>query len=450
MTTVLATQNTNAETALGNALVINGISVELGTTFAGNGTVSARGTCYPVTIGGQSSDYVLADNSYVWTDENSITIPANTIYGVVVATQTQNVGDKRPYGQFRSVASLGDGKRQAATSLSSYLSSGIITSLDAAIYTQPAMIVAKGWKSAGKPPVPLIIGDSISVTGADATWADQSDGVYQYPAKGLWDSASSTRFAYGHLGISGITAGQFTAANFVARKAAMLAVNGTGPFSCVFSELGKNDGASTVKANAQALWAYLKSIFPTKKLIQTTISPQPNLTTANIGFTTVANQVSQYGSGAGSWSDFHDYLLGRGSYSGLPTNVDAVINVRPAFESSTDSGTWVCTGWNTTLAADYVASATTCSLNAAPTVGMALMGGVGAVGGTLKFLGVVRAVSGTGPYTVTLYGATAGALTAPSAIWEVDCDSAGLHPYSRAHNRARDVVIAAKNSGVFI
>ena len=449
LTNTLATMNTNAEAALGNAVIWNGISVELGTTFNGNGTVNTRGTCYPVTIGGLASDYTLADNSWIWTDENSITIPANTIFGVVCATQVAS-GEKRPCSQFRTAQSLGDGKRQSATALASYLSSGTITASDGTIYTQPAFIVAKGWQAAGQPPVPIIIGDSISVTGNDATYLDQADGVWQYGPKGLWDNASSTRYAYGHLGISGIGATHFNAGTFVKRKAALLDINATGPFSCVLSELGLNDGPASIKTSCNTLWAYLKSIFPTKKLIQTTITPKPTLTTANIGYTTVANQVSSYGSGAGSWADFHDYLLARGAYSVLPANLDAVVNVRPAFESATDSGKYNCTGWNTTLAANYTASSTTCSLVAAPTVGMALMGAVGDVGGTLKTLGIVRAVSGSGPYTVTLYGPTAGGLTAPSAIWEVDCDLAGVHPFTSANNRARDVVIAAKNANVFV
>jgi len=417
---VYADKNTTIEHALGNDLPFQGVSIEI------------AGVRTPLTVDGAPS-WTVANGRYVWTDANSLVIPANTTFRIITATNVAAGLLRNSPMRVNPTMAL-DGVRQGATDQSAYLRGvGTFLATTGTTCMAPQMIVAQGWAAAGKPPVPLIIGDSIAAGNNDTQYGVPANGVWGYLARGLTDNGSSTRLPYCNLAIHGVSYSAVAAGTFAIRKQMMAEVGY--PFTTIISAMGTNAGGA---ASAIAGWppfgAFLKTM-GNKPIIQTTMLAKSTAKVANLGWTTLDNQVRI------DFAAYNQWIRAKSD-----VNLDHYIDMVGQFESAHDSGLWAVPSFSTLLAADFVSGAKVLSLTAAPPVHATLVLAAGTT--NYKNFGVVESVTGAGPYTVQLRNYVTGtAYLAGTSCQEVNTTD-GVHPLTRNSETGMAPIIAAKNSGV--
>jgi hypothetical protein len=142
------------------------------------------------------------------------------------------------------------------------------------------------------------------------------------------------------------------------------------------------------------------------------------------------------------WAGF-DADLVSGYFPQIAGSIDS--NRDYAFDQTTNRNKIKVNTFATTLAADYTSGATTCSLVDAPSVNDQLIFNAASSSGATY----VRAVSGTGPFTVTIFqGVTGAKLTGASIVGTYSGDQIGLHPATPGHTLIKNAWVDWKN-GLF-
>src|SRR5690606_608861 len=124
-------------------------------------------------------------------------LPANSTFYIGVADFIAE-GGSRIFGYLNTTA-LGDYRATGSTTRSGFLTSGNPSALGPSSTYGPIAIVGKGWAAAGRPPVPLVVGDSIGFGGNDNFNVSNGRGVRGYINRGLDDGEASDRVAYGNF-----------------------------------------------------------------------------------------------------------------------------------------------------------------------------------------------------------------------------------------------------------
>lgn len=408
---------TTFEHNLGNDVLHQGVSLEV------------AGTRYPLTAGAASS-FTVTDGSWVWTDDNTIVIPANSRCRIGVATYV-------PTGQyrltsFRCNATDGDGFKAASTDVSSYLVSGALSTTPNTWQSGPVLMIAKGWQAAGKPPVPLLIGDSILKGGNDDNYWNENPRIVGDIARAINDNTSSTRYPYANLGVPGVA--YFTQSLFTKRF--QILSDAGWPFTSIISEMGINSSNGTSAISGWPAWGAFLKTMGNKPIVQTTLLPKVTLGAANLETTTLANQTKT------DFENFNNWVRAK-----TDANISGFIDRGGIVESAPGSGLWAVPGFSTTLAAAYTAGQLQVTLTDSPPIGCSLLLDPGL--STYKQLGVVTAVSGTGPYVATV-GKGASSSFASGVTATACLSNDGLHPLSTATLMLVPATIAAKNAGVIV
>lgn len=408
---------TTFEHNLGNDVLHQGVVLELG------------GTRHQLTVGGNTS-FTVTDGSWNWTDDNSIIIPANSTYRVGVATYVP-VGAYR-LTSYRCNATDGDGFKAASTDVSSYLTSGTLSTTTNTWQSGPVLMVAKGWQAAGMPPVPLLIGDSILKGGNDDNYWNENPRIVGDIARAINDNASSTRYAYANLGVPGVN---YFGQSLFAKRFQILSDAGW-PFTSIVSEMGINNSNATTAISGWPAWGAFLKTMGNKPVIQTTMLPKVTLGAANLETTTLANQT------VNSFESFNNWIRAKSD-----PNINGYIDRGGIVESSPGSGLWAVPGFTTTLVAAYTAGQLQVTLTDSPPIGCSLVLGPGLA--TYKHLGIVTSVTGTGPYVATI-AKNASTSFASGATATACLSNDGLHPTTTATLMLVPATITAKNSGVIV
>lgn len=185
---------------------------------------------------------------------------------------------------------------------------------------------------------------------------------------------------------------------------------------------------------------------------QTVSSESMTFAMGDYGWTDDAHQVAysvQYTYPTGAVPVFNAALLA-GTYTGSSGGtVNAVLDITPYLWDA--SGNWAGYSFSSTFASTVSSGVTSISLNASPPVGATLCLGASLAtveDGTQDDSELtVTAVSGSGPYTVTLATATTQAHNSGDGASSVYSNS-GLHPTSYGAVAGSTAVINAKTNGV--
>lgn len=338
----------------------------------------------------------------------------------------------------------------------------------------PVTTLTNGWDGRA---VVDIEGDSMMEPANDIGNFAGASGVQGWGARGC-DSADNgtlrlphANFAVGGTrptGMSSRATGKFLrrGATHDAMRAANAALNimgsdgkGALPFTRILSEHINNDASggnttSQLQAIMDAYWAFLASEFPDAPIVQT------GAMTANYSNTSANTDPSQWTTLEGQAPRTTDtvpttgarWIVSDGYLNNKPAALAATIDQTDYLMSRTERK-WLPRAFNATLTADYT-SGLTIQLSAAPQIGEALVVGAGTASAAKPQF--VTAVSGTGPYTVTLFAG----LVVPGTSSTVATQTAGvvvkaagtgdgLHASPLVHIELAAAIVAAKTAGKF-
>lgn len=416
---VTSGNDTATEVALGNTWTLEGATVEY------------NGSYYFFKFSGAQAVSV-ASGTNVLSDAGSIPIvlPANSTFYIHVADAI-NAGDKRPQNAYRGQVSLGDGIAANSSSQAAFLTSNPPTSVSSTSYYGPYAIVAKGWMEAGKPPVALIVGDSIGQWQLEDIFLQSIRGARGWVGRGLDDNLTSTPIPYANYAIPSTSMLNVanTAGAFAFRYALLQSMNW--PYTAIISQHGHNSTLGQFNTNFVPYLQFLKTM-GNRKVVQTTITAT---TSSTDQWTSTANQTVTF-----SVSSQNTTILG------APSPVNAVIDMRSYFQDAGQK--WLVSPFTTTLSANASINDTTISVAAAPPVASEL---VLEPGNANVEIIEVASVSGSGPFTVTLPGneKVTKAHTSGIAIAE-HYSPDGTHPTTGENIvNGQTGIIAAKNAGAF-
>lgn len=406
---------TTFEHNLGNDVLHQGVVIEV------------NGVRQFISAGG-SQEFTVADGGWTWTDDNDIVIPANSRVKVGVAVYVPTGGYiLTPY---RCNATDGDGFKTGSTDVSSYLTSGTLSTTANTWQAGPILILAKGWKAAGEPPVVLLMGDSIGRGGNDDNYWVETPRVVGDIARALDDNTSSVRYAYANLCVPGVA---YFGASLFTKRFQILSDVGW-PFTSIISEMGINASNGAGAINGWPAWGAFLKTMGGKPVIQTTLLPKVTLGSANLETTTLENQT------ANSFEAFNDWVRALSNSA-----MDGYIDRGGIVESVPGSGLWAVPGFSTTLAAAYTAGQLQITLTDAPPINSSLVLDPGL--STYKHLGIVKSVTGAGPYVATI-AKNASTSFAVGVTATACLSNDGLHPTTTAALMLAPATIAAKNAGV--
>ena len=439
------------EAANGNNITIQAVSLIVG----------LGGTPVQLTVNGSASSYTLVDDTEIWTDAPSafIAIPPRTKCFLRVAWAVPDAVSTlcAPYPGIRPV--FGDLAEVSATTLASkVMAGGIATSLpsgNSQYFYSAAGMVAQGWDGR---PVGLGFGTSIEAGAGQSRLSCGASGAIGPIERGMMSGAGNApRYAFTNWSVSGgLAAGIIgTGANQgLTRRIRAIAALGLSytPFTFTYSGFGTNDQTATLatwQTSMTAMWAAIKSAWPTCRFIQSTLWPR---TTSTDGFSTVANQTlsSNWTYPTGSAWGLYEWMLGNNPSAQA---VDAMIDVENFIDNQLAGGTrgkWrvdlTTTGWTTTTTSNTTAGTTSAALASLPRAGTILS----FLDGTNEAI-IVALVSGTAsPFTLTTSTTFVNAHTSGGAVSEAASTSDGVHPGDVIAAYVGDQCYApAKLAGVF-
>jgi len=413
----------SGETATGNSLLLQAVAVEL------------SGVVTQLKFSGGNS-VTIASGSFACSDAGGPAVPANSNVRIRWADQL-SIGDLRATSGYIAWGALGDGVIRSASDQSALVTDPAWNPNNSqASMSGPSLIVAKGWLAAGRPPVPLIVGDSIGQWQQEETGFVSTRGALGWIGRGMDDNASSTAYPYAVYAIpgTGLTNLANSAGNFAIRYSMLQTFNW--PFTTVISNMGHNSAGN---ANSQITDAatFLKTM-GSKWLVWTTLTPN---TTSTDNFTTVGNQT--LGPQDAGTVQFNTFLLT------TPSPINAVLDVRSYFMDTLVDRKWKSPGYSTTLNTAMGSTGLSTMIldtgSAPPNVDAFLVIEPGLANEeTVK----VASFTGTGPYTVTFPLGRVNAKThlAGVAVAEQFTQD-GTHPTTRMDLAAMAGIIAAKNAG---
>lgn len=440
----LTTGVANSEVANQNTIMIEGLSIKVGGVW-----YAVPATNLPMTIDPATMPGVLLDAI-------PVTIPANSVIEGRVAYNVPASGSLPtcPRAAVFGASGKSESSQGGTSSLAAKLTDNTaLSNANAHADTYiPAYMVAQGGD--GRPAM-IVVGDSIGYGANESSgalspqWSDR--GAFGYIQRGLDDASASKRIAHATLCIPGTKPLDWQDRTKWAKKLdaikAVHTATGDWPFDDVISQHGTNSIAAgtnfaTLLAGMKAYYELMTAEWG-KPITQVELLPLP---VSSDGYATLENQTpsapNAYPSGqrwqlnaaigtdgepdpasalrAGGWitDSFAPWKLG--SYD-TGSNRDK-LKVLP---------------FNTTLAAAAAQGATSFSMIAPPAVGQYL-----SIGGQAAF-GIVTAVSGSGPYNVTLGITTpvpAGGIASGAPVQACMHDGAGTHPGVEGH---RDIYAGA-------
>lgn len=415
----------------GNSLLIEAAGLEISNTV------------YPLTFNGEDS-ITLEDGGWIWSDPiEGVTLAANATLYYWTATKTEvgaySVGGYRPRGSTFDRASTG-----ASSFAANIASRTLPSSASSGLYMYgPIACIAQGWEAAGSPPVPLVVGDSIAWSQNEDARSSDARGNRGYIQRGLDDSTSSTRMAFGLFAVPGTRLSNLsnTTGEWKLRYNALKAVGW--PFTIILSEMGVNSiaglGSAQLLSDHDSAMDFCHSM-GNKLVVQTTLTPKTDSDTSQ--WTTLAGQTvnSINRVDTGERGALNDYILSGGKN-------DRYIDLRSYFFSTgspPDNSKWKLRTFTSTLQS-AVSSGTSISLAAAPDPGALLV--IEPSTSNAEQV-VVNSVTGTGPYTVNIFGAITKTHSSGATVTEAPT-SDGTHPSTTVHIAASAGIIAAKNAGIF-
>lgn len=339
----------------------------------------------------------------------------------------------------------------------------------------PITTLTDGWDGR---PVVYEDGDSMAAAANDIGNFTPDSGVQGFLARGLDSNANGAQRyphfngAVGGTRPTGMTTrdvgkyyrrGQaFDAMRAVNASLGILGSDGKGatPFTNIASEHINNDasggnsaaGLQTIMDN---YWAFLKAQYPDAGILQTSAM------TANYSDTAANTNTGQWTTLESQAPRTADTIPGTGARWIVN---DAYLNNKPAVLAATidvssylmdvSARKWKVRAYTGALAADYT-SGLTVSLTTAPTVGEAIVVGAGTASAARP--NMVTAVSGSGPYTVTLFNQllvpnTSSTVQPQTAGAPVKASGAvdGLHASPIVHAETAMGVVQAKLDGKFV
>lgn len=334
----------------------------------------------------------------------------------------------------------------------------------------PAYMVAQGGDNR---PVFAVVGDSIAFYKNEDRALAPARGTMGYLARGLDDAASSRRMAYGMLAVPGIKPHDWKLSSNWSRRLSSVqspyVLNV--PFTKILSQLGTNsvsntDYAANLRADMITYWQLLRSQFSGTTITQAELLPRPSTTD---GFQTLGNQTfaddsskwytGDYATVYGSNPNAQRWLLNL-DIGGQSGDADSASYARSngyiddsfapwknaSYDTSTNRDKWSLRPFTTTLSSGYTANALSMVTVDAPTLGEVLV----VDPNSTMFFTIVTAVSGTGPYTVTLTAGKNATYSAGTLVTSaMASDSGGLHPGTVAHIIIDQAVIDWKNARGF-
>jgi hypothetical protein len=398
-----------------------------------------------LTFGGQQETTVTA-GGLVWCDAlpNS-TVPASGQLWIRTYSALPNGGQRpgrRQRGTGTKVNIFATSDQNAALAL---LSSSSITNNSGFPNNYafgPVMQIADNWDGR---PVVLIVGDSI------AAGNDNADGE-SWISNALNSSSGGGQYGYANIAIHGTRPSNQTGDSQYGQKAALIDSvvtmnNGRLPMTSIISEMGVNDAGGTnvasLQAKMQAFLNYIHSKWSKAKLIQTTYTPRVTSDAATLQ-TDVSVMLTKQMSPANAdrWG-VADWI------KTTPLPLVGHIDVRSVWTGSDTGTVWRDLGYSALLTSAASIGATSIVVDTAPPLGICPVISVGNLTSVESTAIPITAVTGTGPYTLTL----GKALTKAHAIGDLVKASPsvdGLHPEEGYFSDlARDVVIAAKTNGLF-
>lgn len=305
----------------------------------------------------------------------------------------------------------------------------------------PVCQVADNWDGR---PVVLIVGDSIAAGNDNSIGASWLSNAVRSAVGGV--------MSYYNMAIHGTKPSNQTGDSAYGKKAAIIDTlitmnGGEYPMTAILSEMGVNDASGTNVASLQTKvqdWLnYLKTKWPTAKLIQTTYTPRVTSDAATLQTDAAVMTANVFTpANADRWG-VADWIKTK------PAPLDGFIDVRAAWTGSNTGIIWAIPPWSTTLAQPAAIGATSIVVNDAPPAGVVPVLSPGSSSTVESTTIPIGAVTGTGPYTVALGKALTKAHAAGAAV-KASPAIDGLHPEEGYTSvQAQAVVEQAKVAGLF-
>ncbi len=429
----------------------NPVTIDYATIFIG-------GVGYPLTFGGAES--IKIDNcKFVWSDPlvNSshaiVTIAANATYYVRVsrtlpASGNQVVGAIPAVNPLLDNANAGDGFNAFTAPQASYRTSGTVSDNNGEgnFASAPAMIVGQGWDGSA---VYALAGDSIGYGQNDTNY--NSPYVSGAEMRAFADSGSGLRnfLPLVFPGTKPDDQSSIASGQYQLRMQALRSI-GNVPFNEILSQMGQNATAiagtslPAFQASMENWWRFWRDYCPACTIFQVDFPAHAGALN-NTHYTTLADQTTDYPSGmrwiGGGWI---------AANVGLPSNVVG-IDLTNAFTAGapspfiTQAGLWpIDSAWTGTFVSWSSRTLVVNSSNGAPPLGANLVFEPGSSNSEVNY---VIAVTGTGPYTITV-SAGPGKTHASGSAVALACTYEGTHPCTLLYQAAANALIALKQSGV--
>lgn len=382
------------------------------------------------------------DGAGKWVRLSGVTLPANTLIEMRKAFQFTREGTipRDP------AAASGESGRGGAASMASYLTTGSLNNTNSNAWRAAGMI-AKGGD--GRPSL-VVVGDSIGA-GADQYTSSayhSPRAEFGYVALGLDDNTDTKRISSLNLCVPGQKPEAYANREAISKKLEMLAKakalnGGVSPVDEIICQHGTNSINGSI--TTPALLGYLRGTIGNIRSVVGETVPATQIEMiaypgSTDGYATVENQFhpspqNVYPNGV-RWQA----NAAIGGPDGLgdasaPLRADGTIqhSIAPWRYGSADTGNGrdklKVLPFASTLAAEY-ASGSTVSLVNEPAVGDYLS--FGAPGGSYHYA-IVRAVSGSGPYTCDLVWQGGRAAKPAGTVVRATMHGGGLHPGPLAH-----------------
>lgn len=385
-------------------------------------------------------EVTIASGADVFCDVVNVAMPASSAYEI---RTTCKFTGTRP-ATYRDTGVAGRDCANEAEMLG-YLSGGTIVDnlTGGAVYTYgPSLAISDGWDGRA---VPLIFGDSIAALKSWITYGISS-GIAGQSLPYANFAVQGTRPANSYT----IDAGIFRRKDQLLRAA--IAINGGHPlWTAIISEHGVNDAGPNGTNAGNALIAkvsyFLKFAwyrYRPDKLVQTTYTPrvQPGSDTSWL--------YSYPATPASTTSDpTNDRWLASDWIKTTPWPLTGYIDVRAAWTGSSTGTTWRDCQGTGTLSASVAIGANQYTASAAPAVGDIAVLDAG-TSASVEQIGQVSAVSGSGPYLITVDGLTTKTHASGAAVRYATVRD-GVHPgyFTAGWVQAATEVTNAKVAGMF-
>jgi lysophospholipase L1-like esterase len=401
-----------------------------------------------------SRAYTLADGQSIWSDALSgVSLPANTIIEIRVAG---NVAlNAYQVGNIYGVnTAIGEGFGTNSVSQASKVDSGTVSAIDGTFggggaFTANAMI-GQGWD--GKP-VSLLLGDSIGFGNNIAPILSDARGNVSGITMAL-DSSTNGRIPMWNTAMFSANMNvvkNIGSASTLSWVKACCDLLGSVPFTSVVNQLGINDagsGLSSFQTIENALIANIQTYFPGVKYYNTTLTAETNGGT-NLFWTDEANQTwpqTYYGPDPCARSQENTWR------KSVPTGVQACLDGASAIYG-TDTSKYLSAVTSALLTSSITANTSfQFQVDTAPQLGTFAVFEPGDATNADGASYEVYAVTGTGPYTVSVKNGGGNSnknivkAHASGTVVKFAITNDGIHPGGYGHGLMATAYVNAKTA----